>query len=51
MLTKTPRFRRQFRNGTWHIFDAVYYGVVGARDDARAADREVARLNKRHAAQ
>lgn len=42
-----PRFRVQYRNGTYHIFDTVYYGVASTRDLAVHAEQEAARLNAR----
>lgn len=41
------RFEVRHRNGTFHVFDTVYYGVASSRDSAAQAQREVNRLNSR----
>ncbi len=43
------RFVVKFRNGTYHIFDTVYYGAAQARRTKKEADEAAARLNARHA--
>jgi hypothetical protein len=44
------RYIAKFRNGTWHVFDQVWYGVVGAEQTQKAADIRAANLNARKGA-
>lgn len=45
-----PRFRTQFRNGTWQVFDTIYYGAVQAHRLEKHARESAEKLNIRHAA-
>lgn len=42
-----PRYQVRLNNGTFHVFDSVYYGVVGARPNAKAAQARADELNAR----
>lgn len=42
-----PRYEVRFRNGTNHVFDNVFYGVVGSNGLAKLAQQRAAELNQR----
>ena len=44
------RYIIKFRNGTYHVFDTVYYGVVGNTWSSKLAEHRADELNKRKAA-
>lgn len=41
------RYIAKFRNGTWQVFDQIYYGVVGAEQTEKAAVIRASNLNAR----
>lgn len=41
------RYRAQFRNGIWQVFDTIWYGVVGAFTLGKRANERAAELNAR----
>jgi hypothetical protein len=43
------RYVAKFRNGAWQVFDAVWYGVVGAEQTEKAAWQRADNLNRRKA--
>lgn len=42
-----PRYVVRNNNGTFHVFDTVYYGVVDARSNEKAAQTRADELNAR----
>lgn len=42
-----PRYELRFRNGTFHVFDTVYYGVVGTHWSRKLAQERADELNQR----
>jgi hypothetical protein len=42
-----PRYVTQFVNGTWQVFDTVYYSAVDAKPTQKAADKRAGELNAR----
>lgn len=51
MLKQVPasaaRYIAKFRNGAWHVFDRIWYGVVGAELTQRLANERAHKLNTR----
>lgn len=42
-----PRYEVRNRNGTFHVFDTIWYGAVDSRPNANAAQRRADDLNAR----
>jgi hypothetical protein len=42
-----PRYVVRPRNNTFHVFDTIWYGVVGSAPNAQAAQRRADDLNAR----